>query len=153
MHKGEAWAMSDGSYTKVAGAAAWTIEGSNQEGRCTGMSLRPGDVQHQSAFRSKLAGIYQYCWYLRTHDGKMGRWWPTLKIGCDGKSAVDMLNLKNNQTNRSSLQHPSSYPKPPRNTTPTCQRTSRHRFTNCTLERGMDKYWNGRECKEKSKYI
>jgi len=95
MQKGEAWAISNRSFMKGAGAAAWTIEGTTQEeGMCTGLSFTLGDIRDQSAFRSKLAGIYGIVFML---EYMMANWEEEdlhLKIACDGKSAVDRLNLK-----------------------------------------------------------
>jgi len=58
MQRGQVVVVSDGSFMKGEGAAAWTIEGKNKEGRCVGTSLMPGDASDQSAFRSKLTGLY-----------------------------------------------------------------------------------------------
>jgi len=65
MRRGEAWAVSDGSFVQGTRAAAWTIEGQNKEGRCTSTSLTPGDKSNQSTFQSKLAGIYGIIYTLQ----------------------------------------------------------------------------------------
>jgi len=92
MKKGEAWAVSNGSFVQGAGAAAWTIEGQNKEGRCTGTSLAPGVKSDQSAFRTELAGIYNIVYTLQYMTATWEDKELHLKIACNGKSAVDRLN-------------------------------------------------------------
>jgi len=81
--------VSDGSFMKGEGAAAWTIEGKNKEGRCVGTSLMPGDASDQSAFRSKLTGLYGIFLHLKY----MAEGWQEeglqIMVACNGKSAVD----------------------------------------------------------------
>jgi len=95
MHKGEAWAVSNGLFAQGARAATWTIEGQNKEGQCTGTSFTPGDKCNQSAFRSKLAGIYGIIYTLKYMTERQEEADLHLKIACNGKLAVDRLNLKN----------------------------------------------------------
>jgi len=92
MRAGEAWAVSDGSYVQGARAAAWTIEGWNKEGRCRGTSLMPGDERDQSAFRSKLKGIYGIVYTLKYMTATWEDENLHLKIACNGKLAMDRLN-------------------------------------------------------------
>jgi len=65
-------AVSNGSFMKGAGAAAWTIEGTNKEGWCVGMSMMPGDPKGRSAFRHELTGLYGIFSMLKyiSKDGK-----------------------------------------------------------------------------------
>jgi len=101
---GEAWAVSGRSFSQGARAAAWTIEGWNQEGQCTGTSFTPGDECNQSALRSELAGIYGIIYTLKYMTALWEEEELYLKIVCDGKLAVERFKFgKIDQTNGSPL--------------------------------------------------
>ncbi len=88
----KAIAVSDGSFKNGWGAVAWTIKGGDTAGRMVGMSFTPGTGNDQSAFRSKLAGIYGIVF---TISHLMKAWEladMSILIACDGKLAVDCLN-------------------------------------------------------------
>ncbi len=87
------WAVSDGSYAQGARAAAWTIEGQSKEGKCTG-TFMPGAESDQSAFKSKLAGIYGIVYTLKYMTATWTDKELNLKIVCNRKLAVDRLNLQ-----------------------------------------------------------
>lgn len=81
-------AVSDGSFKDTFGTAAWTI-GTEQDGQLiAGRAVCPGGSEHQSSYRSELAGLYvilamthQLCLYHRIEAGQ-------IEIGCDGLSAL-----------------------------------------------------------------
>jgi len=68
MTKGQAVAVSDGSFMKGAGASAWTIEGINKEGWCVSTSLTPGDPMDQSKCLQKQTDqIIQHIFTAKIH--------------------------------------------------------------------------------------
>jgi len=50
--------VSDGSYRKGSGVAAWVVEGCNAENQLIGQICTPGLITAHSSFWSELAGIY-----------------------------------------------------------------------------------------------
>jgi len=96
-----ALAVSDRSFSQDMGAAVWMIEGAMEIGQWIASCLALGQWGDHSAFQSKLAKIYGICFMVKhllaDYNGLTGK----LTIACDGKSAVDRLNLKTNSTDRS----------------------------------------------------
>jgi hypothetical protein len=87
--QGTAIAVSDGSFQDQYGTAAWVMEGECSIGRISGEVVMPGTSQDQSAYRSKLFGIYsimvctkKLCEYFQITSG-------FITLGCDGQSALD----------------------------------------------------------------
>jgi len=84
----QAVAVSDGSFMKGEGAAAWTIKGKNKDRRCMGTSLAPGNASDQSAFRSKLTRLYGIFFHLKY----MAEGWQEeglqITVACDRKSVA-----------------------------------------------------------------
>jgi len=78
------FAVSDGSFKECNGVAAWIIEGPSGANRLLGTCLTPGAPEDQSAFRSKLTGLYRIL--LTLHFLFLDKGTPTpLVISCDGK--------------------------------------------------------------------
>ncbi len=94
IRSGQVVAVSNVSFMKGEGTAAWTIDGENKEGRCMGTSMVPGDTMDQSAFRSKLTGLYGIFLSLKY----IAEGWEEdelkITVACDGKSVVDWLNSR-----------------------------------------------------------
>jgi len=88
--------MSNGPFLGGAGAAMWTIDGLTQEGRCTGTSFTSGEEPNQTAFWSKLAGIYKIVLTLKYIANWEAKYF-SIKIACNGKLAVDRINSKKDQ--------------------------------------------------------
>ena len=90
--KGNAIALSDGSFKNQRGASAWVIEGDNEIGRIKGWNMVPGSNEDQSAYRSELTGLLallvmtgEIC---KHHDIMEG----SITIGCDGLSALEQTS-------------------------------------------------------------
>jgi hypothetical protein len=79
-------AVSDGSFKEGHGTAAWMIVISPT---CTiyGVTVAPGSVDDQSAYRSELTGIYGIAMTIR-HLEKHYHYKGEVTIGCDGLSAL-----------------------------------------------------------------
>ena len=58
LRDGTAVAVSDGSFKDKFGTAAWVIEGRRSDGWLEGQCIIPGGPEDQSAYRSKLGGLY-----------------------------------------------------------------------------------------------
>ena len=87
---GSTKAASDGSYKSdvLHGTAGWTIETPSSHQYITGMSLSPGTVSDQSAYRSELVGllaIMDRLWQL-CEDYSITK--GSVTIYCDSKSAL-----------------------------------------------------------------
>jgi hypothetical protein len=81
-------AVSDGSFKDLYGTAAWTIGTDENEHIVSGRAICSGGPASQSAYRSKLTGLYailavlhQACLYFDVQEGNV-------QIGCDGLSAL-----------------------------------------------------------------
>ena len=85
---GTAVGVSDGSYKKEAGTAAWVLESEDGSGWIRGNVVVPGFASDQSVYRSEIAGIYGAV--LVSEIVKEA--WAINKggiiIGCDGKEAL-----------------------------------------------------------------
>jgi len=86
---GTAVAVSDGSFAKAHGTAAWIIQDDSGSGEVGGSLVVPGYPSDQSAYRSELAGLYAIliavetiCVYFDIHDG-------SIEVACDGESALN----------------------------------------------------------------
>jgi len=62
---GKAVAVSDGSFQMGNGAAAWTIEGAMAQHHIKGAGQTPGSTNDQSAYRSKLFGLWGILYLLK----------------------------------------------------------------------------------------
>lgn len=84
---GTAWAISDGSFKDKQGTSAWTIVDPHTSS-ILGLNSVPGHPDDQSAYRSKLVGLFGivmvsnllYTWAHITSEG--------FEVGCDGCLAV-----------------------------------------------------------------
>jgi len=90
-------AISNRSFMKGMGVATWTIEGTNKEGWCMGTCMTPGDPKDRRAFQScELTSLYGIFSTLKKHIAeKWAEEGLEITVACNGKSAVDHLNLKN----------------------------------------------------------
>jgi len=85
---GQAVAVSDGSFQHQSRSAAWTIEGMTSTHHIVGMGRMPGTTSDQSAYRSKLFGLWgMLCtiWnFIADQQIQAGQ----ITIACDGLSAL-----------------------------------------------------------------
>ncbi len=88
LQDGTAIAVSDGSYKDNYGTAAWTLQGSDEEGAIEGVNIAPGHPKDQSSYRSEIAGLYGIiaaikcvCTYHQVTQG-------SIEVGCDGEQAL-----------------------------------------------------------------
>jgi hypothetical protein len=86
---GDAIGISDGSFQDQYGTAAWALEELGSSGRIVGSAMAPGTAKDQSAYRSKLTGIYcillcakKLCEYFKITQG-------SIELGCDGQAVLD----------------------------------------------------------------
>ena len=103
--KGEAIAVSDGSFKDKFGTSAWTIRGQDETVFMTGVNISPGQPDNQSAFRSELSGLYGavsavnlICQVFRVESG-------AITAACDGESALNYVFDWENKFLRSSTPH------------------------------------------------
>jgi len=89
IQQGFGYIVSDGSYSKEAGAAAWIIEGRSAFSWIIGTMLTPGGPKDQSSFRSELNGLYGTLCTLESLE--LGPTPYHCQIACDGKSALDRI--------------------------------------------------------------
>jgi len=85
---GIAIVVSDGSLQDQNGSAAWTIKGNNQQHQIVGRGRTPGTPDNQSAYRSKLFGLWGILHALQkfTHDRHITQ--GHMHIACDGLLAL-----------------------------------------------------------------
>jgi len=88
LRKGNAVAVSDGSFKDYAGAAAWTIEGDTAANRVVSTGLTLGKAEDQSAYQSELFGLWGILASLKqlVEDYRISHGHVT--IACDGLSAL-----------------------------------------------------------------
>jgi hypothetical protein len=79
-------AVSDGSFKDSHGTAAWMIYVS-ADCVITGRCITPGPSTSQSAYRSKLAGLYCIVYYVRFLE-RSKNLKGIITVGCDGLSAL-----------------------------------------------------------------
>ena len=86
---GTAIAVSDGSFSKAHGTAAWIIQGVSGPGEVGGVLVVPGYPSDQSPYRSELAGLYAImtaveaiCAFYNIKEG-------SIEVACDGESALN----------------------------------------------------------------
>ena len=88
LRRGDAVAVSDGSFKGTFGTSASVLQGADGSGRMVVMAVAPGAPDCQSAYRSELSGIYSsLCVVEQTcleHDICEGY----VTIGCDGEEAL-----------------------------------------------------------------
>jgi len=65
IRQGRAVAVSDGSFQLGNGAAAWTIEGATASNQIKGAICTPGSNKDQSAYQSKLIGLWGILYLLK----------------------------------------------------------------------------------------
>ncbi len=80
--------VSDGSYKRPHGTAAFIIEGYTSENRIVGKVITPGNAEDQSPYKSELAGILAALIITNIicehHEIKEGG----IELACDGLSAL-----------------------------------------------------------------
>jgi len=81
-------AVSDGSFQDSKGSAAWTIEGRNQFHHIRGSGWTPGDPEDQSAYRSKLFGLWSIFRTIHKFVQDCNTTEGHVCIACDGLSAL-----------------------------------------------------------------
>jgi hypothetical protein len=81
-------AVSDRSFKRTHGTAAWTVGTEDQHHMLSGSAVCPGGEEDQSAYRSELTGLYvimtfinHLCDFYNINSGQV-------EIGCDGLSAL-----------------------------------------------------------------
>ena len=85
--KGEAIAVTDGSYKDDKGTAAFCITDTKGEKGIYGMNLTPGDKDSQCSFRSEAGGIAGILIVCNLLERLYGIGHVTLIIGCEKKDA------------------------------------------------------------------
>jgi len=86
---GKGFAVSDGSFQLGKGAAAWIIEGRNNQNQIIGTCISPSNNRGHSSFQSKLASIQAIMLtltplFVTKHQIHI--------VACDGKSILSWLN-------------------------------------------------------------
>jgi len=81
--------VSDGSYRKGSGTAAWIVEGTTADHCMLGQICTPGVDTDHSSFQSKLAGIYSLLFTLWHLTRGQPKW--RFCIACDGKLVLSKL--------------------------------------------------------------
>lgn len=92
--RGTILAVSDGSYfpDSQQAAAAWIIESECGTQWLMGLMYVPGSKEEYSSYRSELTGLMAISTVLRILAGGT-RQPPYVLIGCDGKAALESLQL------------------------------------------------------------
>jgi hypothetical protein len=88
LSSGTARAVSDGSFKDKFGTSAFTVV-DDDETSILGLNVVPGHPDDQSAYRSKLAGLFG----IVMLDNLLSKWAGilsgTIEVGCDGLSALN----------------------------------------------------------------
>ncbi len=107
INNGTMLAVSDGSYCPETfkGTAAWTIETQDGSEFITGCSIIPSTTETNSAYSCELGGIlaiiHMISWIEKSHNLTGG----TVKIGCDGLSALNRSFLFQQDSRTCKEQH------------------------------------------------
>ena len=88
IENGTAVAVSDGSFKRNGGTAAWIIENHTGTQRIMGNVNVPGTVLDQSAYRSEIAGVYGSVLVTEVIKETFGLERGGILIGYDGKEAL-----------------------------------------------------------------
>jgi len=84
---GFGYAVSNGLYRKLAGSAAWIIEGKDLINCIIGTIHTPGVGANHSAFRSEAAGLSGIVLTIMALQDTRNSL-PRFRIACDGKSVL-----------------------------------------------------------------
>jgi len=85
---GVAITVSDGLFQDSNGSAAWTIEGRNHNHRILGSGRTPEELDDQSAYRSKLFGLWGIFRMIQQFMQECNIQKGHVQIECDGLSAL-----------------------------------------------------------------
>jgi len=88
MITGQAVTVSNGSFQDQCGSAAWTIEGTMSAHRIVGMGWMPGTTMDQSAYCSKLFGLWGMLRMIQNFITDQQIQTGQIMIACDGLSAI-----------------------------------------------------------------
>jgi hypothetical protein len=97
--------VSDGSFKEERGSAALVIEGKNSTSRILADVVVPGDSSHQCAFRSEAAGILASFQLVNAVVQFTGITTGTIKMCCDGESALSRCFSKKHGSKHATLGH------------------------------------------------
>jgi len=148
---GTAIAVSDGSFQNQAGAAAWTIKSATKEHRIVEHGRTPGLAADQSAYQSKLFGLWGIVHTLtqltdkhKLHEGR-------IMVACNRLLALQQAQWQPNQPDTSTLWHHRGNPNLEKKTmgaiTPrTFPRSSKCQRNDGANTTSMDEHWNGQTC-------
>jgi hypothetical protein len=88
IRRGQAVAVSDGSYKDAFGTAAYVLEGVNSDNRLVVVLISPGTPDDQTSHRSELAGLFGIvvmvnlvCEHFEITEG-------AVEVGCDSQNAL-----------------------------------------------------------------
>jgi hypothetical protein len=86
--RGQAIAVSDGSYKDELSTAAYVLEGSTSVNQIVVVLAVPGMPDDQSSYCSKLAGLYGIVAMVQMICEHFGITSGAIKVGCDGQIAL-----------------------------------------------------------------
>ena len=95
--QGQAYAVSDGSFfpTSRTGACAWIVSTRGGEEWIKGGGIIPGSTYDQDPYRSELGGQVGLASFITSIILPTGVT-PSITIACDGKAAIDRVNMAKN---------------------------------------------------------
>ena len=95
--KGKAYAVSDGSFfpTSRTGACAWIVSTRGGQEWIKGGGIIPGSTYDQDPYRSELGGQVGLASFITAIILPPGVY-PNITIACDGKAAIDRVNMNKN---------------------------------------------------------
>ena len=89
--RGDARAVSDGSYKEGHGTSAFTLQGDTPTKAIKGQNTIPGCPEEQSAFRSELGGVVGVLTVLETLCSHFDLTEGKIELGLDGESVIKKL--------------------------------------------------------------
>ena len=95
--KGKSYAVSDGSFfpTSRTGACAWIVSTRGGQEWIKGGGIIPGSTYDQDPYRSELGGQVGLASFITAIILPPGVY-PNITIACDGKAAIDRVNMNKN---------------------------------------------------------
>jgi len=94
IQQGQAMVVSDGSFQLSVGTVAWTIEGSSAAHCIRGAGLRLGHETNQSAYQSKLFGLWGILYLLTQFTMEHNIASGHVRIMCDGLLALQKVQAQ-----------------------------------------------------------
>jgi hypothetical protein len=88
IRRGQAIAVSDGSYKDGFGTAAYVLEGATSMHRLVAVLVVPGIIVDQSSYPSKLVGLYGVVFMVHLICEQYGITDGAIEVGCDCQSAL-----------------------------------------------------------------